>query len=414
MNKEIKKRLTSFALAGVMAISMTGCKNSKQNQKENINENDLETVCELDENTNEINSVEYYSTKNISVVTSTALSGNTEIYLATPYNTLTKTYYLELKTGCAIERVNKVTDLVKYLDVEELKEEYSELEIMELYSQIVDSNIPGLEYPTSRYIDCPIETQKKEEYPAAYLHFLIGKDKAGKEELYLVRHENYPFISSEIYEFFTGTHLKSYYEFISSVKWAPLCEYIPLSNRKASYTSEELRVIFDYAKQVFHKDIIFNINDSIDLCSLGEKYSKEQILVLNTSKLMNFGKNEDSKKIHILLLTYANEDKTVFNYSELGSNTEVANLIIGENGYTLGYYEPENGVTYIADSEFAEDGILPLNEFLIKNGYEDNVNRQAFTIEELQNLEQKLQNKKILTLSKKSKEKKNCGINTNN
>ena len=39
--------------------------------------------------------------------------------------------------------------------------------------------------------------------------------------------------------------------------------------------------------------------------------------------------------------------------------------------------------------------------FLIKNGYEDSINTQAFTIEELQNLEQNLQNKKVLTLSKK-------------
>ena len=114
---------------------------------------------------------------------------------------------------------------------------------------------------------------------------------------------------------------------------------------------------------------------------------------------MNFGETEDTQKNHILLLTYANEDKTVFNYSELGSNTEVANLIIDENGYTLCYYEPENGVAYIANSEIAEDGILPLNEFLIKNGYEDSVNTQAFTLEELQSLEQSLQNKKILTLS---------------
>lgn len=401
MNKQIKKRLTSFALAGVMAISMTGCKSSKQSQNENSSVNDLEIVAELDENTNEINNVEHYSAKNICVVNATTLSGNTGNYLATPYNTHTKVYYLELKTGCAIERVNKVTELVKYLDVEEQKEEYTELEIMELYSQIVGSSISDSEYPVSRYVDCPVEMPQKEEYTAAYLHLLVGKDEDGKKELYLVRHENYPFISSEIYDFFTGTHLKSYYEFISSLKWAPLCEYIPLSNRKENYTSEELRVILDYARQVFHKDVTFNINDSIDLRTLEQKYSEEQILVLDTSKLMNFGENEDTKKIHILLLTYANEDKTVFNYSELGSNIEVANLIIGEKGHTLGYYEPESGVTYIADSEFAEDGILPLNEFLIKNGYEDSVNTEAFTLEELQSLEQSLQNKKILTLSRK-------------
>lgn len=401
MKKEMKKRLTSFALAGVMAISMTGCKNSEQSQNGNSNEKDLEIVAELDENANEINNVEYYSAKNICVVTATTLSGNTETYLATPYNTLTKVYYLELKTGCAIERVNKVTELVKYLDAEELKEEYTELEIMELYSQIVGGSISNLEYPVSRYIDCPVETLQKEEYTAAYLHLFVGKDEDGKEELYLVRHENYPFISSEIYDFFTGTHLKSYYEFISSVKWAPLCDYIPLSNRKANYTSEELRVILDYARQIFHKDISFNINDSIELRSFGQKYSEEQILVLDTSKLMNFGENEDYKKIHILLLTYANEDKTVFNYSELGSSDEIANLIIDENGYTLAYCEPENGITYIVNSELDEDGVLPLNEFLIKNGYEDSINTQTFTIEELQNLEQNLQNKKVLTLSKK-------------
>lgn len=422
MNKQIKKRLTSFALAGVMAISMTGCKNSEQSQnenssvnvlkidaelEENTNEinnenssiNDLKIVAELEENTNEINNIKHYSAKNICVVTATTLSGNTKTYLARPYNTLTKVYYLELKTGCTIERVNKVTELVKYLDVEELKEEYTELEIMELYSQIVGCSISDSEYPVSRYVDCPVEVPQKEEYNAAYLHLLVGKDENGKEELYLVKHKNYPFISSEIYDFFTGTHLKSYYEFISSLKWAPLCEYIPLSNRKENYTSEELRVILDYARQVFHKDVTFNINDSIDLRTLEQKYSEEQILVLDTSKLMNFGETEDTQKNHVLLLTYANEDKTVFNYSELGSNTEVANLIIDENGYTLCYYEPKNGVAYIANSEIAEDGILPLNEFLIKNGYEDSVNTQAFTLEELQSLEQSLQNKKILTLS---------------
>ena len=415
MNKKTKKRLKSFALAGVMAISMSGCKNSAQSQNGNSSVNDLELVTELDENINENNNAEYYSAKNIYVVTASTLSGDKVTYLATLYSTLPKVYYLELKTGCAIERIDKVTELVKYLDVKDLKEEYTESEIMELYSQIIGSSIPDLEYPVSKYVGCPVETYTatdlpllagkdkdgKEEYTAAKLHLFVGKDEEGKEELYLVRHKNYPFISSEIYDFFTGTHLKSYYEFISSLKWAPLCEYIPLSNRKENYTSEELRVILDYARQVFHKDTSSNINDSKDLHSLEQKYSEEQILVLDTSKLTNFGEIEDTKKIHILLLTCVNEDKTVFNYRELGSNIEVANLIIGEDGYSLGYYEPENGTAYIVDSDFVEDGILPLNEFLIKNGYEDNVNTQAFTLEELQNLEQSLQNRKTLTLSRK-------------
>lgn len=401
MNKEIKKRLSSFALAGVMAISMSGCKSSEKGQDDSSNTNDFEIVTEVNENVSEINSAKCYSAKNIYVVNATTLSGNTVTYLATPYNTFTEVYYLELKTGCAIERINKKTELVKYLDVDELKEEYNESEIMELYSQITESNVVELEYPVSRYAECPVETPQEEEYTAAYLHLLVGKDDDGKEELYLVRHENYPFISSEIYDFFTGTHLKSYYEFISSVKWAPLCEYIPLSDRKEFYTSEELRIILDYARQVFHKDSALNLNDSINLHNLGQKFSEEQVLVLDTSKLINFGEIEDSKKVHILLLTSANEDKTVFNYSELGSSDDVANLIISENGYTLGYCGIDNGIAYIVDSELDEDGILPLNEFLIKNGYEDSVNTQVFTIDELQTLEQNLQNKKVLTLSKK-------------
>lgn len=401
MNKKIKKRLTSLALAGVIAVSMTGCKSSEKDQDSSSNTNDFEIVTEANENVSEINSTKCYSAKNIYVVTATTLSGNNVTYLATPYSTFTEVYYLELKTGCVIERINKKTELVKYLDVNELKEEYDESEIMDLYSQITESNVGELEYPVSRYVDCPVATSQEEEYPAAYLHLFVGKDDNGKEELYLVRHENYPFISSEIYDFFTGTHLKSSSEFISSVKWAPLCEYIPLSERKEYYTSEELRKILNYARQVFHKDSTFNLNDSIVLRNLGQKFSEEQVLVLDTSKLMNFGAVEDSKKVHILLLTSASEDKTVFNYSELGSSDDVANLIISENGYTLGYCGIDNGIAYIVDSKLDEDGILPLNEFLMKNGYEDSVNTQVFTIDELQTLEQNLQNKKVLTLFKK-------------
>ncbi len=58
------------------------------------------------------------------------------------------------------------------------------------------------------------------------------------------------------------------------------------------------------------------------------------------------------------------------------------------------------GVIYIVDSEFDEDALLPLNEFLAKNGYEDSIKEEAFTSEELQTLEQGLQNRKVLTLSK--------------
>ena len=390
MIKEIRTRLAMLALACAMIINMVGCKSSEKSQNDSSS---FEIVTEVDENVNEINSTKCYSAKNIYVVTATTLSGNRVTYLATPYSTITEVYYLELKTGCSIERINNTTELVKYLDVDELKEEYTETEIMELYSQISGSNVAELEYPVSRYADCPVETSQEEEYKAAYLHLFVGKDNDGKEELYLVRHENtfFSISSAEIYDFFTDIHLKSYYEFISSVKWAPLCEYIPLSDRKEDYTSEELKVILDYARQVFHKNRDFDPNLSIDLRSLGQKYSEEQVLVLDTSKLMNFGEVEDSKKVHILLLNSASEDKIVFNYSELGSSNDVATLIINENGYTLGYSEKENGVAYIADSKLNEDALLPLNEFLAKNGYENSIKIDAFTGNELQTLEQGLQ-----------------------
>lgn len=401
MNKVIKKRLASLALAGVMTINMTGCKSSEKNQNDSSSATDFDIVNELDENNNEINSTKCYSAKDIYVVNATTLSGDKVTYLATPYCTFTKNYYLEVRTGCAIERINKTTKLVEYLDSEELKEEYNESEIMELYSQIV-GNGPEQEYPVSKYADCPVEIPQGEEYKAAYLHLFVGKDKDGKEELYLVRHENtiFSISSAEIYEFFTGTNLKSYYEFISSVEWAPLCEYIPLSNRKESYTSEELKIILDYARQVFHKNRDFNPNLSTDWRNLEQKYSEEQVLVLDTSKLINFGKVEDQKKVHVLLLTYASEDKTGFNYSELGSSNNVATLIISENGYTLCYSEKENGVTYIVNSELDGDALLPLNEFLAKNGYEDSIKSEPFTSEELQIIDQILQNRKALLLTK--------------
>lgn len=402
MNKEIKKRLYSLALAGVVTVNMASCKSSENSQNDILNTTEFEVFPEDDENIDEISDTKCYSVKNIYVVSSTTLSGNKETYLATRNSTFTEVYYLELITGCVLERVNKVTELVKYLDVEELKDKYTESEIIGLYSQVVGSSVE-IEYPVSKYPNCPVEMPQQEEYKAAYLHLFVGKDDDGKEELYLARHENtfFSISSAEIYDFFTGTHLKTYYEFITSVEWAPLCEYIPLPDRKENYTSEELKKILNYAREVFHNNIEFNLNDSINSHNLKQKYSEEQVLVLDTSKLMNFGEIEDSKKIHILLLTDFNEDKTVFNYCELGSSNDVANLIIDDNKYSLGYYEPENGIAYLANSEIDEDTLLPLNEFLIKNGYEDSVKTQEYTIDELQTLEQSLQNEKVLTLYKK-------------
>lgn len=392
----LKKVILVGGMVFTMAFGMSGCGNQTEDSLETFTEQ--ETMLGENEDVSEANSTKYYSAKDIYVVTATTLNGDKVTYLATKYNTLGKTYYLELKTGCVIQtRINKVTELVRYLEVEELKETYSEPEIIELYSQITSSNTIKLDYPASRYANCPVEISEEEEYKAAYFHFLVAKDNEGEEELYLVRHKT--IISTDVYEFFTDTHLKSYQFIVPLSKFAPLCDYIPLTDRKEYYTSEELKMILDYARRVFHGNRDFNLNNSMGLYNLGQKYSEEQVLVLDTSKLMNFGVVEDSKKVHILLLTDVNEDKTVFNYSELGSSNDVANLIISENQYTLGYCEQENGVAYIVNSELDEDAILPLNEFLIKNGYEDSVQIQAFTIDELQTLEQTLQGNKVFTLS---------------
>ncbi len=47
----------------------------------------------------------------------------------------------------------------------------------------------------------------------------------------------------------------------------PLCEYIPVPNRKESYTAEELRGILYYARRVYYGYTDFNQKDSIELCS---------------------------------------------------------------------------------------------------------------------------------------------------
>lgn len=229
-----KEQKVALALTGLLALNtLPGCTNKNEN---NTDKNET-TVTE---------EVKKYRVKDLYVVLSKTMTGETIPYIVTKYTDIFNVYYYEIFTNSHMinSQLQNINDryvsvqLLNYLNSEEMSEYVSVDEIRNIYSRL-QKELSSSEEERLKLTNSNTENNEKTYNIEKLMISEIQKKSDKEKELFIIDDDG-----NEVF-----TNYDCSFSYSNSFN---IIDFIELEDYKEEYTESELKEILEYARTKYH------------------------------------------------------------------------------------------------------------------------------------------------------------------